>query len=151
MILLDVYGNPAAEALLFKLLQERTPEQSISHKDMPTLEEHRAFIASRPYEAWYLVEAAVDIVDCVALITELVGAVYLTRQREIGVGILKQYRGNGYGKHAVKAVIQRHPGARFLWNVNPANAPSIALARSIGFGLEPIQHTYELAHQSFST
>jgi RimJ/RimL family protein N-acetyltransferase len=143
MRLLDVYGNPAAEALLFKLLQERTPEQSISHKAMPTPEEHRAFIASRPYEAWYLVEAAVDIVDCVALITELVGAVYLTRQREIGVGILKQYRGNGYGKHAVKAVMQRHPGARFLANINPQNEASREMFKSLGF--RHIQETYELA------
>jgi RimJ/RimL family protein N-acetyltransferase len=142
MRLLDVYGNPAAEALLFKLLQERTPEQSISHKDMPTLEEHRAFIASKPYEAWYLVEVVVDIVDCVALITELVGAVYLTRQREIGVGILKQYRGNGYGKHAVKAVMERHPGGRFLANINPQNEASIALFRNLGFG-GPIQITME--------
>lgn len=30
--------------VLWKLLQERTPEQSISHKRMPSYDEHRQFI-----------------------------------------------------------------------------------------------------------
>lgn len=141
MRLLDVYAVPGAESYLWRLLSERTPEQSISHKAMPTWDEHVSFIESRPYEAWYLIEAVLENVDDVALHTEIVGATYLSKQREIGIGIFSQYRGNGYGKHAVRTLMARHPG-RFLANINPANEPSIQLFRSLGFG-GPIQITLE--------
>lgn len=142
MRLLDVYTHRGAADLLYQLLSEREPHQNISHRAMPSMEEHLAFIASRPYAAWYIVEAVTDCVDDVALITEDVGAVYLTHAREIGVGILKRWRRQGYAAHAVRALMKRHPG-RFLANINPTNEPSIALFHKLGFGPQPIQHTYE--------
>jgi hypothetical protein len=54
MRLVSVYDVPDAEDILYVLLEQRTPEQSISHRKMPTLPEHRAFIKSKPYLAWYL-------------------------------------------------------------------------------------------------
>lgn len=140
MRLLSVYDCRAAEALLWQLLEEREPHQNISHRQMPTADEHHAFMASRPYAAWYMIEAVVDVIDAVAVITENVGAVYLTRNREIGVGILKQYRGSGYGAHAVRAVMARHPG-HFLANINPNNEASLTLFRKLGFA-GPIQVTF---------
>ena len=140
MRLLSVYSRDASD-VLWQLLSERTPEQSISHKRMPTREQHLSFIESRPYLYWYLVEVAVDCVDDVALDVRNVGAVYLTKQREIGVGILKQYRGNGYGVKAVKALMARHPGS-FLANVNPKNDLSAALFTSMGF--KHVQNTFAL-------
>jgi RimJ/RimL family protein N-acetyltransferase len=134
MRLVDVYDSPGYSSsdcrqVLWDLLAERTPEQSISHKWMPTPEEHEAFVKSRPYLAWYLIE----VHGCIR------GACYLSKQREIGVAVLKDFRGSGFGHRAVQLLMGRHPG-KFLANVNPANIPSANLFKSLGFGL--IQHTY---------
>lgn len=132
MRLESVYRHTNSVAVLYRLLEERTPEQSISHKKMPSYKEHMDFVESRPYRAWYL--ALVDKVP--------VGAVYLTMNREIGVFIFKAEQGKGYGEMAVKLLIEKWPG-RFLANINPKNEASIALFGKIGFNL--IQHTYELS------
>lgn len=116
--------------LLWQLLKEREPHECISHKRMPTRQEHVAFVNSRPYFAWYIAEA-----DGHAR-----GAVYLSHQREIGVGILKGHRGHGYALDAVSALMRKHPGS-FLANINPANQASIRLFAKLGFS-GPIQHTY---------
>lgn len=135
--LLNVYPNgdsgpadAAAVGLLFDLLKEREPHQSISHKRMPTWGEHCAFVTSRPYEHWYAFASASGV---------LAGAVYLSKQREIGIGVLKAHRGQGLGKAAVMELMRLHPG-RFLANINPANEASIKLFTGLGFDL--IQHTY---------
>lgn len=135
--LLSVYDHPALNTagFLYDLLAERTKLQSISHKAMPTLEQHVSFIMSRPYgDDWYLVHVR-DV--------GLVGAVYLTSQREIGVSILCAHRFYGYGTAAVRALMAAHPGGQFLANINPANAASIAMFAKLGF--HHIQNTY--AHE----
>lgn len=133
MHLIDVYTEfELATVILFQLLRERQPHESISHRKMPTFDEHCAFVASRPYLAWYLTE-----VDGYTR-----GAVYLSKQREVGVAIQKAQRGHGYGLDAVGELMRLHPG-RFLANINPANAASIALFRKLGFGPEPLQITLE--------
>ncbi len=132
MKLVDVYADlQGALPVLYQLLKEREPNQSISHKMLPGWDGHEMFVEDRPYAHWYIVE-----VDGYAR-----GAVYLTHQREIGVGILKGQRGHKYGFDAVAQLMRLHPG-RFLANINPANEASIALFRKLGFGPEPIQHTY---------
>ncbi len=139
MRLVDIHQEPKAAGLLWTLLEERAPWQSISHKKMPTWEEHVAFILSRPYQHWYLCEAIIDQYDEAAYVTDYVGAVYLTKQREIGVSILRAYRGRGFGVSAVKTLMAKHPGS-FLANVNPANEVSAALFQAIGF--RHVQNTY---------
>jgi RimJ/RimL family protein N-acetyltransferase len=131
VILRDVHSTLTAKHLLFELLKERRPEQSISHKGMPTWEEHVAFVRSRPYEHWYLIEAD----------GYFRGAVYLTRQREVGVAIFEGCRGQHYAEDAVAELMRLHPG-RFLANINPANEASIALFRKLSF-VGPIQITLE--------
>ncbi len=131
LTLIDVYAGYSGWTALFDLLREREPHQSISHKAMPTWEEHCEFISSRPYGAWYLIEDG-------GLAR---GACYLSKQREIGIGIFKACRGRGYGRAAVLALMEKHPG-RFLSNINPANEASLKLFRGLGFG-GPIQITLE--------
>lgn len=131
MKLIDVYSTDSAVNMLFDLLKERRPEESISHRAMPTWERHRAFVMSAPYLAWYIVEVR----------DGPVGACYLSLQGEIGVSIFKDSRGQGYGSAAVVELMRLHPG-RFLANINPANEASIALFRKLGFG-GPIQITLE--------
>jgi RimJ/RimL family protein N-acetyltransferase len=123
MNLIDVYSSDSA-GILYRLLEERTPEQSISHKSMPTRHEHENFIASKPYTAWYLIE-----VD-----GEIVGATYLSKQREIGIFIFEAQRGSGYGKKAVSLLMRAHPG-KFLANVGLQNGPSRTFFRKLGFDL----------------
>lgn len=117
--------------VLWKLLQERTPEQSISHKRMPSYDEHRQFVAATPYQAWYIIE-----VD-----DKPIGSVYLTKAREIGVFIFKEFHGKGYGKEAVNLLMNKWPGY-FMANINPANKASIALFAK--FNAKHIQNTYEV-------
>lgn len=126
--LLHVDHVPDAWQTLYVLLSERAPHESISHKAMPNVEDHRKFLASEPYLAWYLV-----IVD-----DEAVGCAYLSHQREIGISILKTHRGLGYGTEAVKQVMAAHPG-KFLANINPQNNKSQVMFGKLGF--KPLQVT----------
>ena len=61
MKLIDVYASPEAARVLYELLAERNPEQNISHKAMPSFDEHCAFVASKPYQAWYLIVDDTDV------------------------------------------------------------------------------------------
>lgn len=131
MRLVDVYDSPAASKLLYQLMEERSPEVNISHRALPDWDSHLTFIASRPYDAWYLIEKS----------GERVGAIYLSKANEIGVFILNAHRGRGHGKRAIEMLMELHPRERFLANINPANSRSIAFFESLGF--RHIQNTYE--------
>lgn len=129
MKLVSVYDEPRADEILWILLAERPPEANISHREMPTIENHLAFIASRPYAHWYLVQVG----------EEYVGSVYLTKTRKVGIGILRGYQGRGYGPLAVKLIKKIHPG-RMLANIAPKNIKSIEMFTKLGYKM--IQATY---------
>ena len=133
MKLIDVYTDLVrALPLLYKLLAEREPHQNISHKRMPTYREHEDFVCGVPYAEWYLVLDGDDVA----------GAIYLTKAREIGIGIFKAHRGKGLATAAIQEVMSRHGPGRFLANINPENKASIELFRRVGFN-GPIQITLE--------
>ena len=134
MRLTEVRVNRFDCEVLYELLKERTPEQSISHTEMPTMRQHKMFVASQPYFAWYLIEG----LDC-----EILGAIYLTHQREIGIGIFKEFKSKGYGTEAVKKLMELHPG-KFYANINPDNFASRMFFQE-QFGAKLIQHTYVLS------
>lgn len=133
MKLLDIYADELSERnacfMLFELLLERELHQSISHKSMPTFDEHCAFVSSRPYAHWYAVEHD----------QRSVGAIYLSKQREIGVGIFKEHQRSGHAMAASEMLMIAHPGP-FLANMNPGNTASARLFHRLGFGL--LQMTY---------
>lgn len=133
MRLVSVYEVLEAPQILYRLLAEREPHQNISHKRMPSPAEHMAFYLSKPYEAWYLMRDE---------FTLYVGACYLTRQQEVGVFVVKDLRGQGYGAQALAELQRLHPG-RLLANINPQNEASLAFFAKHGF--RKIQETYELA------
>ena len=132
MKLVDIYSGPY-ESVAYQLMAERQPHQNISHKALPKWEDHLAFMASKPYLAWYAIEAN----------ETPVGAIYLTKAREIGIGILSEFQGKGYATEAIKELMRLYPG-RFLANINPSNIASIALFHKLGFS-GPIQITLEKA------
>jgi RimJ/RimL family protein N-acetyltransferase len=122
-----------AYGMLYKLLGERTPDQSISHHRMPTMPEHINFVDSAPYENWYLIDDDHGFT---------VGTVYLTKGREIGIFLFRSQRGKGYGQEAIELLQEKHPG-RLLANVNPANKASRKLWESLGGKV--IQMTFEVS------
>jgi RimJ/RimL family protein N-acetyltransferase len=128
LVEVDVNHTPHCR-LLYRLLEERLPEQSISHKEMPGWDAHVAFIQSKPYRAWYLIKHS----------ERLVGSAYLTRQNEIGIAIFEKCRGNGFAHAAIKELMKQHDGP-FLANINPGNWASRCLFDRLGFKF--IQVTY---------
>lgn len=132
--LVNIYRVKESAPILYRLLASRPGRVNISHRKMPSFKKHRAFVSSRPYKAWYLIRATG---------LGFVGAVYLSKQDEIGVFIFKEHQGKGYGGEAVNILIKRYPRVkRFLANINPLNGRSIRFFKSLKF--KHIQNTYEL-------
>lgn len=129
--LVSVYEADNAPLYLYALLVERPVEANISHRKMPTAAEHLAFFASRPYLVWHLVQEGKTVL----------GSVYLTKQREIGVFIFREHQNQGWAKKAIAELRKLHPG-RCLANVAPGNEVSKRLFE--GLGARHIQNTYEL-------
>ena len=117
---------------LYNLLDERKPVTYISHKKMPTYEEHVNFVKSSPYSKWYIIE-----VD-----GERAGSIYLTKQNEIGIFLNENLQEKGIGSNALNVLIGKNPDLRYLANINPENKKSIEFFKKLGFTL--IQYTYEL-------
>lgn len=118
------------ESYLFQLLAEREPEESISHRKMPTYGQHLEFVRAHPYRHWYMIRNERDVV----------GSIYLTKANEIGISVFRVHRHLGYARAAITALMARHPGEEFLANINPANAKSARLFESLGFHV--CQKTY---------
>lgn len=119
---------------LYTLLEERPQYACISHKSMPTYEEHCGFVRSRPYHSWYMIHGPLGV-KC--------GCIYLTDRHEIGIFVLREVAGRGIGKAAIKELMRLHPGIMFLANISPTNEISKKLFTSLGFKI--IQETYASA------
>jgi RimJ/RimL family protein N-acetyltransferase len=139
--LIDVYTDSDAPVHLYDLLRERKPEANISHKEMPTFEEHISFVMSRPYAHWYLILFHGDVGGTIEA-DDYAGAIYITDQREVGIAIFKCYQGRGYGSEAVEELMKLHPGT-FYANIAPGNKGSIKFFEQ--FGAKHIQNTYVIS------
>ena len=124
MKLISISKEKGAADILYRLLAERTPEESISHKEMPSLDDHRTFVRSNPYQCWYLI----------------------TKERAIGISIFVAHRRLGYGRAAVRMLMEKWPG-RFYANINPDNDKSQELFQSMGFTL--LQLTFVKERQTW--
>ena len=117
---------------LFELLKERDPRANISHKKMPSYDEHIKFIKSKPYTRWYIILKS----------KERVGSIYLSKNDEIGIFLSKEYQKKNIGNTALVELIRKNPRKRYLANVNPKNKKSSVFFKKNNFKL--IQHTYEM-------
>ena len=125
--------KPSDDApFLFDLLKERNSYVNISHKKMPTYDEHLKFIKSKPYSKWYVI-----IFD-----NQKIGSAYLSKQNEIGIFITKNKHGKKLGTSVLNMIIKKNHRKRYLANINPKNKKSISFFKKNGFEL--IQHTFEL-------
>lgn len=134
MKLVDIYSDEIkgyAIDILWKILFERPQNANISHKYMPPFKKHAMFVESQPYKNWYLIEVN----------SVYVGAIYLGKNNEIGIGILKEHQRKGYATSAIKMLMEKHEGP-FLANVAPKNKPSHDLFLNLGGELK--QMTYEI-------
>ena len=96
---------------LYELLSERKQITFISHKKMPTYEEHVKFIESEPYSKWYIIQ-----ID-----DKKIGSIYLTKENEIGIFLKEPIQRRGIGSNALNELIDINPGLRYLANINPKN------------------------------
>jgi len=119
---------------LYDLLKQRDSNVSISHKKMPTYEQHVKFVMSKPYSKWYIIQKD----------DQSIGSIYLSKQNEIGIFLIKTMRGKKIGQMALEMIMQKHPKQRFLANINPMNKKSIDFFTQNHFKL--IQYTYELTN-----
>lgn len=134
-----------AAELLYQLLKERPAEANISHRELPSFEQHVAFLLSLPYQHWYMIE------------TEhlhgwmRVGAIGATKLNEITIAIVKEHHRKGYATAAIMEFLSTHeplnakPSLRIeRWqaNIAPGNEASKALFTGLNF--KPTQITYQL-------
>jgi RimJ/RimL family protein N-acetyltransferase len=117
---------------LYDLLKERNSNVNISHKKMPSYSQHVKFVMSKPYSKWYIIQQN----------DQSIGSIYLSKQNEIGIFLIKTMHRKKIGQIALKMMMEKHPRKRFLANINPKNKKSIKFFIKNDFKL--IQYTYEI-------
>ena len=117
---------------LYELLKTKDPIANISHKKMPSYDEHVNFILSNPYAIWYIIEYE----------GEKIGFVYLSKHDEIGISLVDNSLYDKIGKSIIKLLIKNNPRKHYLAKVSPRNKKLQNFFVNNGFtGLE---YTYEL-------
>lgn len=117
---------------LYEMLSQRSPNVNISHKTLPSYNDHVKFVNSKPYSRWYII----------FFNNKKCGSIYLSKQNEIGIFLKDNMQGKGIGAEAMNILMKRNPRSRYLANINPKNKKSIKFFKEKGFKL--IQYTYEL-------
>ena len=122
---------------LFDLLKERDSHANISHKKMPTFTSHVKFIESKPYKKWYIISIKENTDED----KKKIGSIYISKNDEIGIFVLKKYQSKNIGKFALCELMKQNKQKRYLANVSPKNKKSIQFFKHNGFKL--IQYTFE--------
>ena len=123
--------NENDERFLYELLEERKSITYISHKKMPTYEEHVKFVRSKPYSKWYIINVN----------GEKAGSIYLTKQNEIGIHLFRIFEDSQRYQDIIKKLMSEDSESEFFINISPKNELYINFTKDLGFSL--IQHTYE--------
>ena len=117
---------------LYELLKSKDPNANISHKKMPSYDEHVKFVMSKPYTNWYIIEYD----------KKNVGAIYLSKQDEIGISVNNDYEYDQIVKPALKLLMKLNQRKRYLANTSPKDVRSQEFLLKNGFtGLE---YVYEM-------
>jgi len=120
---------------LYELLKERTPDMSITHRSMPTFDEHVKFWDTTDYKEAYIIDH----------FNRPRGMIYLTKNYEVGIFIKQGYKFQGLGTKALELLLEKNGGKRILANINPKNEDSRDFF--IKHGFKHIQNTYEYVPQ----
>ena len=117
---------------LYDLLKNKDPNANISHKKMPSYDEHVKFVMSKPYTNWYIIEYD----------KKNVGTIYLSKQDEIGISVSNDYEYDQIVKPALKLLMKLNQRKRYLANTSPKDVRSQEFLLKNGFtGLE---YVYEM-------
>ena len=123
---------------LYDLLKTRDPLANISHKKMPSYNEHVNFILSNPYVVWYIIEYE----------GKNIGSIYLSKQDEIGISLFDNLLYDKIGKNIIKFLMKNNPRKRYLAKISPRNKKLQNFFVNNGFtGLE---YTYEITTENKS-
>ena len=112
---------------LYDLLSERKQFENISHKKLPSYNNHIKFIKSKPYSKWLLIECK----------EKIIGSVYLSKNNEIAIWIkkgIKDYKMK-IRKKVLEEIITKFTGKRYFANINPRNKKIINFYKKNGFKL----------------
>ena len=104
--------------ILYDLLSKKN--HSISHEIMPDFEEHKNFVKSNPYRAWYLIYFK----------EEAVGSFYLSNDNSIGINIeeyqdiecMKELLIFIKNNHSPLKPIKSKRAAKFHIHISPENS-----------------------------
>lgn len=118
---------------LYEILKERDETVNVTHKKIPTFEEHKKFVNSKPYDAWYII-----LKD-----SRKVGHINLDHF-EIGWFIKKEYQKFGFAVEAFRKLKQAHKRTKYFGKVNPKNEPARKLLEKLGFKLKKKYSNYHL-------
>ena len=117
---------------LYDLLKNKDSNANISHKKMPSYDEHVEFVMSKPYTNWYIIEYD----------KKNVGAIYLSKQDEIGISVNNDYEYDQIAKPALKLLMKLNQRKRYLANTSTKDVRSQEFLLKNGFtGLE---YVYEM-------
>lgn len=150
----DVYTfhDGFAKRLLWDLLIERPTHANISHNGRPRFEDHERFVDSRPYRAWYLINADLPPSGFDRPFGwHYAGAVYATNRNEIGIAVFHRFQRLGLAAHAIRLLVTQLPPLPgiaairtpyYVANVAPENEASHALFESLGCTLAQLTYRF---------
>ena len=117
---------------LYDLLKNKDPNANISHKKMPSYDEHVKFVMSKPYTNWYIIEYE----------KKNVGAIYLSKQDEIGISINNDYEYDQIVKSALELLMKLNQRKRYLANTSSKDVRSQEFLLKNGF--TSLEYVYEM-------
>ena len=117
---------------LYDLLKNKDPNANISHKKMPSYDEHVKFVMSKPYTNWYIIEYE----------KKNVGAIYLSKQDEIGISINNDYEYDQIVKPALELLMKLNQRKRYLANTSSKDVRSQEFLLKNGF--TSLEYVYEM-------
>ena len=117
---------------LYELLKNKDSNANISHKKMPSYDEHVEFVMSKPYTNWYIIECD----------KKNVGTIYLSKQDEIGISINNDYEYDQIVKPTLKLLMKLNQRKRYLANTNPKDVRAQEFLLKNGF--TSLEYVYEM-------
>tara|TARA_A100001015_G_C14982699_1_gene710169 strand:- start:286 stop:723 length:438 start_codon:yes stop_codon:yes gene_type:complete len=133
--LIPINSNKEHIEILYNLLKERV--HNISHKQLPSYEEHKSFILNHPYREWFLVKSN----------GTYYGSIYVLDNNCIGINI--DADNENIIKKSINWIasqIKPLPGIKsvrnknFHININPNNKKMAKILSNLNADL--IEHTY---------
>ena len=118
---------------LYELLKAR--KHSISHKEIPSFDEHSSFVENHPYYKWFIVEKQ----------SSLIGSIYIHNDNSIGIDILDQFE--IFIPDVLKFLEQKYRplpyiksvrSKNFFLNLSPQNKELQDLLISLGYEISQI-------------